>query len=47
MSTAYNLIRTKYRLRRITAAEVWAYADEGTITEDEAVRICGARPKND
>lgn len=44
MSAAFNIIRTKYRLHRITAADVWAYADEGMITEDEAVMICGARP---
>ena len=24
--------------------EVWDYADDGTITEDEAVWICGPRP---
>lgn len=44
MSAAFNIIRTKYRLHRITAADVWAYADDGTITKDEAVLICGARP---
>lgn len=41
----YNFLRTAYRLRRITAAEVWAAADDGKITAQEAAKICGARPK--
>lgn len=41
----YQLIRNLYRLHRITAAEVWAYADAEEITEAQAVSICGARPK--
>lgn len=40
----FNLIKTKYRLRRITAIEVWAYVDSGTITESQAISICGPRP---
>lgn len=47
MSTKYNLIRTQYRLHRITATDVWAYADGGTITEAEATLICGPRPEMD
>lgn len=43
----YQLIKTMYRLHRITAAEVWAYADAGDITEAQAVSICGPRPKGD
>lgn len=43
MSAAYNLIRARFRLHKITAAEVWAYADAGTITADEATQICGPR----
>lgn len=43
-SKNYNLIRVMYLTRKITAKEVWSYADDGTITEDEAVRICGPRP---
>lgn len=31
---------------KITAADVWAYADSGKITEDAATRICGPRPKS-
>ena len=40
----YNLIKMQYRNRAITAAQVWAYADEGKITEKQAISICGARP---
>lgn len=43
----YNLIRTMYRLHRITAAQVWEYADAGEITEQQAILICGPRPKGD
>ena len=45
MSKMFNLIRTRYRLHKITAAQVWAYADDGTITEVEATMICGPRPE--
>lgn len=41
----YQLIKTMYRIRRITAAQVWEYADAGEITEAQAVSICGPRPK--
>ncbi len=41
----YQLIRNMYRLHKITAAQVWAYADSGEITEAQAVKICGPRPK--
>lgn len=45
MSTSmYNLIRTRYKLHKITAADVWAYADEGEITAEQATLICGPRP---
>ena len=40
----FNLIKTKYRLHKITAIDVWNYADEGIITEDQAILICGPRP---
>lgn len=43
-SKKYSLVRVMYLNRKITAKEVWEYADGGTITEDEAVRICGPRP---
>lgn len=45
MSGMYKSIKMRYDLKRITAADVWSYADEGIITEDEAMRICGPRPK--
>lgn len=45
MSRKYNLIRIMYRTHRLTAKEVWAYADDKTITEEEAVKICGPRPE--
>lgn len=41
----YAFIRNMYRMKRITAAQVWDYADKGEITSDEAVRICGPRPE--
>lgn len=41
----YNLIKMQYKLRKITAAQVWEYADAGTITEAQATTICGARPE--
>lgn len=43
-ASLFNVIRTRYRLHRITALEVWAYADNGDITEPEAIQICGPRP---
>ncbi len=42
----YNIIKTLYKLKRITAADVWAQVDAGKITEAQAITICGARPKN-
>lgn len=41
----YKIIKMRYQLHKITAADVWAYADQGVITEEEAAKICGARPK--
>lgn len=43
----YAIIRNKYRRHEINAAQVWAYADEGKITEQQALLICGPRPKDD
>ncbi len=40
----YAFIKMRYRLHKITAAEVWMYVDDGTITAEQAVSICGARP---
>lgn len=40
----YQMIRMKYLLKKITAERVWEYADEGVITEEQAAKICGARP---
>ena len=41
----YQILRMKYRAKKITAEQVWEYVDNGKITADEAVRICGPRPK--
>lgn len=40
----YRFIKMRYDLHKITASDVWAYADSGVITEEEAAKICGARP---
>jgi len=40
----YKKIKLKYDMHRITAAQVWEYADKDVITEEQAARICGARP---
>lgn len=40
----YQLIKTMYRLHRITAAQVWEYVDNGEITSAQAISICGPRP---
>lgn len=40
----YKLVSNLYKLHRITAQVVWAYADAGKITEQEAATICGPRP---
>lgn len=44
-STMFAFIKLRYRLHKITAADVWAYADDGKITEAEAILICGPRPQ--
>lgn len=41
----YKKIKMKYDLHKITAEQVWEYADAGVITAEEAAKICGARPK--
>ncbi len=43
----YLIIKGKYRRHEITAARVWQYADEGTITAAQAMSICGPRPKEE
>ena len=46
MSSKYNFVRCMYLMHRITAAQVWSYVGiENGITSDEAVKICGPRPK--
>lgn len=40
----YQLIKTMYRLHRITAAQVWEYVDNREITAAQAISICGPRP---
>lgn len=44
MSAQYKVIKAKYDLKKISAARVWEYADDGAITGEEAARICGPRP---
>ena len=41
----FSLIKTKYRLHKITAVDVWSYVDDGIITETQAILICGPRPQ--
>lgn len=43
----YMIIKNKYKNHEITAKQVWDYADEGKITEAQAMSICGPRPKED
>ncbi len=43
----YNLIKMRYRLHKITAAQVWEYVDSGEITAQQATTICGPRPKEE
>lgn len=40
----YKFIKLRYDLHKIIVSDVWAYADSGVITREEAMRICGARP---
>lgn len=40
----YLFILSMYRQRTMTAAQVWAQADKGTITETQALQICGPWP---
>ena len=40
----YIIVKTKYRLHKITAADVWAYVTRGELTHDQALSICGAKP---
>ncbi len=41
----FALLKLRYKMRKITAAEVWYYVgkDPG-ITEEQAILICGPRP---
>ena len=41
----YNIVKTKYKQHKITAADVWAYVDAGKLTHEQAVSICGPRPQ--
>lgn len=40
----YTIIKNKYQAHKITAVQVWEYADAGKITEAQALLICGPRP---
>ena len=42
----YLFIMSMYRQHVLTAAQVWAQADKGTITETQALQICGPRPES-
>ena len=33
-----------YRMKKITAAQIWERVDSGAISAEEAVKICGPRP---
>lgn len=33
-----------YRMKKITAAQIWEHVDSGAISAEEAVKICGPRP---
>lgn len=43
----FNLVKTLYNRHVITSEQVWAYADAGKITADQALRICGPRPNKE
>lgn len=42
----FAVIRMQYKLRKLTAAQVWTATegDEPKITEEQAMTICGPRP---
>jgi hypothetical protein len=40
----FKILKTMYNLGKISASDVWLYADKGKITAVEAEMICGARP---
>lgn len=33
-----------YRMKRITAAQIWEKVNTGAISAEEALKICGPRP---
>ena len=33
-----------YRIKQITAAQIWDKVDAGILSEEEALKICGPRP---
>lgn len=33
-----------YRMKKITAAQIWEKADAGVISAEDALKICGPRP---
>ena len=41
----YKFIKARYDAGKITAVQVWSYADAGRITEEQAIQICGPRPE--
>lgn len=43
---SYAMINLRYRLGKITAAEVWTHVP-ADITAEQAARICGPKPKDE
>lgn len=39
-----KMLKNRYKMGKITAAEIWAMVDAGDLTEAQAVLICGPRP---
>lgn len=40
-----NIWKLLYRMKKITAEQIWERVDSGAISAEEAVKICGPRPK--
>lgn len=41
----FTILKLRYKLKKITATEVWAYVGEDPgITEEQAILICGPKP---
>ncbi len=40
-----NIWQLLYRMKKITAEQIWERVDSGAISAEKAVKICGPRPK--